>query len=273
MLAMKLAFIAAVAVLLLGSSSALTVTLTGTCRGIYVSNSTEYVEFLLNNSGNGPATNLSFVPTSQGISLSAQQSALPVLYPGNSSATRLDVTNATYNGTYAFGMYVSYLQGGQTFVVTFPCLVSRGKPSAQFAYISNMSISNGRLSTEITSIYGKGLPVTLYFIVPPTFTISPKSTTVYMNGSSVEDVNSSVDEGKAFNGQVTLTGVVSYVIANRSYASIYTLPVSLSQSGGAGIDMTWVVLGAAVALIAALIVASVVLKRRKPGPDGNGAAA
>ncbi len=271
---MKAALFAALAMaVLIGSSSALTVTLTGTCKGIYQNNSVDYVEFVLNNSGNGPATNLSFIPASLGINLSARNGTLPVLYPGNTSTTRFDVTNATYNGTYAFGMYVSYLQGGQTFVVTFPCLVSLGKPSVQFAYISNMSISNGRLSTEITSIYGKRLPVMLYFIAPPAFTISPKSTTIYMNGSSVNEVNASIDEGRAFNGQVTLTGVISYVIANRSYASLYTLPVSLSQSGGQGIDLTWMALGAVVALIIALIVASIVLKRRRPKTGVEGAAA
>ncbi len=264
MFAMKSALFAALALIaLIGSGSALTVTLTGSCRGIYQVNSTDYVDFMLNNSGNGPATNLSFVPISYGISLSARNGTLPILYAGNTSVIRFEVSNATLNGTYAFGMYVSYAQGGQTFVVTFPCLIYRGKPSAQYVYISNMSINGGILSTEITSIYGKRLPVTLYFIAPPTFTIAPKQTTVLMNGSSVEDVNVSLEKGKGFNGQVTLTGVVSYVIGNTTYAYVKPLQISLASVSASGISITWVILGGIVAVIVILIVASVFIKRKR----------
>ncbi len=260
----RVVLIASFAVLFAGSSSAITVTLSGSCSGVYAENSTQYVKFSISNSGDSPATNLSIVPYSYKLLFSPVEKFLPILYNGNGTALSFAVSNATLNGTYAFGILVSYGQAGQIFTVAFPCIATVGKASPALMFISNISFSNNRLATQITNTYARDVSADMYFISPPSFSISPMRTAVYARADSIASEISNASFTASFNGKVTVTAAISYIINNTAYASIVILPISPSlPARQAGIDPLWLIIAAVIAVLLALIIASVVIRLRR----------
>lgn len=241
-----------------------TVTLTGTCSGIVSNGTVPYVNFTLSNSGNGPASSVSLLATAAspyGLSSSTSNGANTLL-PGRAETFTFYLANGTYHGRYGFGVYVSYAQDQQTFVVTFPCIAAANGTSNPVLIIQNLSSGNGLVTAKVFNMGAASVTGRLYFIAPPALALSPRAMNFTIGPQGSYSLSSNMSMTSSYNGTVTLSAVVSYVSGNAVSSYMVTSQVSLQRQGHP-VDLTWAVVAAVVMAVVALIIASLVLKRKR----------
>ncbi len=242
-------------------ASASTVTLTSSCSNIAVGNSGKYVNFTISNSGDGTATSMILTAAQQGL-YSNTVNNVTSLPPGSAETFRFYLTNVTYPGSYGFGVYALYMQGQQSFIVSFPCVVSFMNSSGSQLAITNASVANRQITAQVMNLARHSINATTYFIASPITGLSTNPTAFSIAAGDLHPIKAEVAVSK-LNITVPVAILVTYVENNMSYTSMSTVNVSLTSSNG--FDLTTMVLVAIIAVVVALIIASIAATIRKRG--------
>ncbi len=260
--------IAAVSIaFLMNLSLASTVTLSGSCKTSYV-NGSEYVNFWLSNSGNGTAQGVILTGTPVGLKTNTLDN-ISMLGPSENKTVSFLIDNTTIPGSYAFGVYVSYTQDQQNFIVSFPCIVAIGNRTISPLVINNLSVVNDRLSARLTNIASYPINATANFINPPEIKMTPKSILLQVGPDSSVWANATVAHPTGKTETVNVALFISYAQLGQNYVTMQNQSISFGPTAVAaygaptGSDTLLYLLGGFILLIIVLIILSIAIKRKK----------
>ncbi len=247
--------------LLLAVPAAGTVTLTGGCSGSGRVNSS-YISFDLANSGNDTAANMTVVPDFPGLSPYNSVETVAALGPSNSTLLTFYFAAAPYPGGYAGAFFVTYMEGIQTFSATFPCSgMSVGHVAQSRVFVANVTRNpSGTIQALVLNPYASRMNVTVYPFLPLEFNVSPMNQTVSVPALSRSYVTFNMSGRQAKDTSFSAGIGVSYVLNDTHYSmvSIFKLNYQPTLLGAVTPYVPYVIVGVAVLVIVALVVASVV---------------
>lgn len=245
-----------------------TVTLSSSCNYSSIGSGAGIVGFSLNNSGNGPATDIiitpySFAGDSYGVAHS--YSSLP---PSNTIKSNFPLGGFNEPGSYGLVFLVGYTQGTTGLFASFPCLVNTTKNvTAGLLHIENIQLSSGKLELSLINLYSTPVNATIYVGSPPfirtgfiskNFTANPSAYTNLSTSISYEPIQGLT------NASFSVPILVSYTYGGTHYSSItnFIYETSAHQSGTSILPYVAIVIVALLALIG-LSVARMKLKKGK----------
>ena len=256
------------------SSFGATVSLTGLCSYSSVSANTVNVTFSLQNSGDFPATSVSFIPKGLGLLSSANISARNIgsIYPNVTKGATFNFSNLPMPGSYILEVMVSYFQGSSNFFAAFPCRFNydSGNLTDYLAPIS-AGYKSGKLSIGLFNIGSKPINATINIIAPPQVHYSPQNRTANINPQSEYNTSFNVSVSKLSglaNATLGVSMVAGYVYYGKYYSTLENLYLSSSSSTTTSIPSSLLIVGAFAAIFAILIILiifSVMRKRKRSG--------
>jgi hypothetical protein len=247
--------------LVLAYASASTVTLTGSCPGSVLTNSSNYIEFTIANSGNGTASDMIIQPILSGMSTYNSAEELPIVTPGSNYTERFYMYNLSVPGSYAIEFLATYEQGASNFTTFFPCLAYVGRPAVSLASIT-LSVHGGSAIANISSLSKSPINASLVLLAPPELhVLAPqRNLTIAPYSSATERFTVSQPNLQA---TFPIIAQLSYSYAGIHYASIATAMIGLSSAELQSSHLSEINLGfgVAVAVIVVLIAVSFVKSR------------
>ena len=251
-------------------AAASTVTLTGTCPGRTINQSSNYLLFNITNSGNGAATDLILSPRLEGATTPNSTAVIPMVSPGGSYTVKFYLYNFTLPGSYVEYINATYSQGASTFVTIFPCLVGIDNNAQSVLQILSMNSTSSKLGFTILNPAGYPIQANVTVRAPSGFGVEPAEVPVLLNPQDRATVRSNVSAPKYTDASFPIVVAVSYVKDGMHYASLGVVPFSFasaSASSSAFTSLTTMVVIAAMAIILLLIALSVLERRRRePSP-------
>lgn len=250
----------------IGFSSGATVTLTGTCGNIAQQGGTKYVNFTLLNSGDGTAGDMLLSAIPYGIQ-SNSETMVPILPPKGTNVSRFYIQNVTHNGTYGFGVDVSYVQDQQNFSVSFPCLVNLNSQTQPLLVVRNISTSGNKITATIMNFGTQNITASAYFVAPRTLQINQKEVRFTMLPESSYTFNATINSTPSLNESVVIAAIVSYFQNNESHSSMQKQVVRFSAGANStppqSTDFTWLLIAAPISAVLILIIASIFVNKRR----------
>ncbi len=255
--------------LLIGIAAASTVTLTGTCYSSVINQTNNYITFNLTNSGNGTATNFLIVPEIDGASTPNATISLPLVAPGSTYSERIYLSNFTIPGSYVERFVTRYSQGSSTFVTLFPCLVRINKDAQSIIAITNLTRNKkgDNITVSISNIANYQMPIQISVYAPQGFNVTNPSRNVSLGQYATTNVSFGISTPQYTNSEFPIVVAASYISDNVHYATLAETTISFGAAAGAvGTSLTdnFLLFGIAafIIIIVALIILSIVLKRR-----------
>ncbi len=254
-----------------------TVSLTGLCSYSSVSANTVNVTFSLQNSGDFPATSVSFIPKGLGPLASANISSYDIgsIYPNVTKGATFSLSNLPMPGSYIIGVIVSYFQGSSNFFAAFPCRFNydSGNLTDYLAPIS-AGYSSGELKLGLFNIGSKPINTTINIIAPPQVRYSPQNRTATIDPQSEYNTSFNVSVGKLSglaNASLGVSMVAGYVYDGKYYSTLENLYLSSSSSTTTSISSSLLIVGAFVAVFVILIglIIFSVMRKRKSSRQGQ----
>lgn len=259
----RIVFLAAILpmLLLVGQAGALTAVLNGGCSTGVLGQS-RYINFSLSSSGNASLTNMLLDPTFVGLNITGANS-IALVAPGNNYSVSMYVNGTPIPGEYAGAILARYSQGPSVFFASFPCLVTFGNaPPSQVSTVTKERGDN--IYGEAFNIGDAPLNVSVYMFVPPEFKVSPHAENFTISPNSQKAFNFSYSKPNESGVSTSFAIGSSYTYKGVHYASLAILPIGLYKNAGINLDLLMLYLsGGVIAALAALIVYSVLSKRRK----------
>ncbi len=230
-----------------------TVTLSGTCTNITNSNGTAYMNFTLINTGDGAAQNLLLTTSPYGL-YSQNIENLSLLGSNDSHTYTFHFSNLSRPGSYGIGIYVSYLQGGENFVVAFPCIVNYKAASFSTVKITGFNLNGSKLSITAMNLGRKNTTARLYFIFPPIIKINPSISNISLAAASTKQVTAILNDSSLAGHKISinLAAMLEYNEGGIEYTSFSILPISFNAQKSVGISIIAIVLYSTIGLILAL---------------------
>ncbi len=266
---MRVALLLAVVLMAMGSAMASTVTLRGACS-TYASGN--YLNFTINNSGNGTAFDVILTPNLEYATPAYAAYYMGNLTPNSSKGIRIGMENISMQGTFVNYMIAAYGQGnGQVFTAMFPCITYIGNATQSVLYLSaDSTTGNGAAHIGINVLNGGGIPlnVTLSLILPPDFsypTGSQKDILLGPYGSGGGNFTVGFTPGDAiYSG----AAAAQYTYKGKHYASMVLFEVSTAQPQGvvsALISYLPLIVTAVIAVLFAFMVFRIARRRMRNG--------
>jgi hypothetical protein len=252
--------------LLQATSTATTVTLTGTCGSAIINQSSNYLLFNLSNSGSGAATDIILVPNLEGAATSNSSVTIPMLGPGSSYLTRFYLYNFTAPGSYAEHITAEYSQGSSSFMTVFSCLSEITKSAQSLVQILNISRRGSRLNVSVYDLARYPVYANITVAVPPAFSVAPVHSFLSLDPGSRSYAVFNVSAPSYTGASFPITVAVSYTNGSMHYASMGVYVYSFASapvSSPTGIPATTAITAAAIIILLALITVSII-RRRKP---------
>ncbi|MDE1828315.1 MAG: hypothetical protein KGH65_04095 [Candidatus Micrarchaeota archaeon] len=265
----KLPLIPMLLIMLLGTASAGTVSLTGTCQSNLMSGN--ILNFTLVNSGNDTAYNLQLSPVLSGAQ--AENLSYPLgSLPSDQGATFLiPLTNITVKGTFIDALVATYQQGSNVFTALFPCTVNMGKSTVSAVFLSvNTFSSSGTSIMNVSALnsINTNLTVNVSALFPPSFSfITKPSYLLHLGPYGTQKVQFVVNYPTT---QASYTGAIvdHYVYKNSSYASF--APIVVSQSPpSASTGISPFLIGSIIVGIAIVLLIARSISKNKKKHDAN----
>jgi hypothetical protein len=261
-------------VILIGSSFASIVTLTGACNSAYINKG--YLNFSIINKGNGTAYNLVLTPVIPEANLNQTQYNIGNLTPNSIKYLHIRIPNSNLlNGSYANYVIAAYGQGtGESFTAIFPCIISIGNVS-QASVITSAKISRkgnfDYINTTIFNEYKFPINVTVSVLLPPSFNFEGQSTKNISIGA-YQEINTTFKisfpiENSSYSGAVTS----QYLFQNKHYATIAFFIINTSQIppaiGPLSINNLLIIIVAVIIILLIILMARIFLRNKAKNQD------
>jgi hypothetical protein len=260
----------AVSLLVQLSAGSSVVTLTGGCPLYIINASRSYITFNVTNTGNGTASDLLISASFPGITTINATQVIPTVAPGGKYAKEFYLTHLIGQGSYAVNINATYVQAGSNYATVFPCIIYIGSLSGG-PLIERVSVSGKRMYVNITNTAPQSIEAQVTAVVPPEFTVknATKALTIAADGtaSTYFDIVTPSFSDASF----PVIGELSYEYNNNHYAQMangaLTFGAAVATTSGGGIGpVTWILI-IIVVVVLALIVASLLMRIKRPKRD------
>ncbi len=222
-----------------------TVTLTGTC--LLKGNN---LTFSLINNGNESALNLIIQPNYVGVQGNSSYLLLRYLNPNQPYNITLPLK--IYNkGSFLAYFNVTYEAGTNVYSAVFPCLLAENNSFGSFVYtLVNESEKNNNylITVNLTNQGPKPINVSVYLLIPKTFSAKYVSTNITLYPNKNREVNFSFSGENGYNSFALGIGTY-YVLDNKSYATLNILSIAPKNTKS---DYTYIIAGGIFFIIAVL---------------------
>lgn len=244
-------------VVLFGTASAGTVTLTGTCSLLNPNSTT--LQFSLQNSGNDSAFNLIALPTIHGATPANVSYSMGNLTPNSKAVVNIGISNITEAGGHPTSIVVDYAQGDSYFSTIFPCLLyflNTTTPQISLAtYPAALQNGNATIPVVAVNTGPRVISANIFLALPQTFTYA---------GASFYNVTMQPGQQATLEFNVSLlsysqANMQSYDVAAFAYYSLNGLAYATKQNFVISSAQTSTQSNGPILLMAALVVVVVVM--------------
>ncbi len=258
------ALLSAISIIALSSlSGAYTVTLTGGCPLSTITPSHNYITFNLSNSGDGPAQQVAILPHIIGADTNASALLLAAINASSYNVSRVYLQNVSESGTYVDYFLVSYQQGSNTYVTTYPCMVYINKYSQSTILLSEATQRGNAVDVSLLNYGTYPIDANLSLIMSPLYETNG---TAYkeLTLAPGETVNTSFSIKPILGNSSYAAGVAAQYLHNGThYAALRTLLLTSQKTRLFTFGMLELAIIAAIVVIVALIIASIFVSRKK----------
>jgi hypothetical protein len=264
---MKLSFILLALIALTGIAGASTVTLTGTCYSSIVNQTNNYMQFNLTNSGNGTATNFLLEPIITGATTKNASILIPLVAPGATYIEKIYLSNFSLPGSYVERFVAKYSQGSSSFVTIFPCLTNINRTARSLIAITGIERKGNDVRINITNIADYPINGQVSVYAPPAFTVNDSIQNITAKPYAISNFSFDVATPQYTNAEFPVAISVSYINNSVHYATLAVTTITFGGNtslvnsivNGNGILF---IIGAIIIVIIALIVLSIVIKKK-----------
>ena len=257
--------------LFVGMASAGTVVITGSCSSPNPRNTTFL--FSLSNSGNDTAENITLVPLVFGATPINSSYSLSSLPPGATDNLTMGVSNITEPGAHAARVVALYSQGPSYFSAVFPCLLyfynTTASEVAVAVYATPLQNGTAYVKVALANAGSNSILANVSLVLPPAFNATSASYKLNLTAHGSANVtfrpsllpSLEVSSYSAYGA----AAFVSYSSGNLSYATmqIFALSPASPFQPNTAISSVFILVAVVIVAISALIIYSVLNKRRK----------